>query len=143
MPRTKRKYQPVSSIDTQPYSKKIRQEKITCLGKKRMTTDNEYTDKERNSKRKFLPQIYINNDKCINSDYGMVSFSSQYIQQLKESYNERSYLGLPIYQCKHCGAMFWYNECNKKETYCNKQPTYTNCCKNGMIKIPPYKEPPI
>jgi hypothetical protein len=109
---------------------------------KRMTTDNEYTDKERNSKRKFLPQIYINNDKCINSDYGMVSFSSQYIQQLKESYNERSYLGLPIYQCKYRGAMFWYNECNKKETYRNKQPTYTNCCKNGMIKIPPYKEPP-
>ena len=72
----------------------------------------------------------------------MVSFTPQYIQQLKESYSERSYLGLPAYQCKHCEAVFWYNECNKKETYRNKHPTYTNCCKNGKIKIPPYKEPP-
>ena len=141
MPRTKRKYQPIASIDVQPYCKKIRQEKISLLGKRRMTENKEHSDKERDSKQRCLSQMH-NNDTYIDSNYGMVSFTPQYIQQLKESYSERSYLGLPAYQCKHCEAVFWYNECNKKETYRNKHPTYTNCCKNGKIKIPPYKEPP-
>lgn len=33
MARTKRKYQADASINVQPYSKKIKQEKISCLGK--------------------------------------------------------------------------------------------------------------
>ena len=89
MPRTKRKYQPIVSIDVQPYCKKIRQEKISLLGKRRMTENKEHSDKERDSKQRCLSQMH-NNDTYIDSNYGMVSFTPQYIQQLKESYSERS-----------------------------------------------------
>ena len=72
----------------------------------------------------------------------MVSFSPTYIEYLKESYEERSYIGKPEYICKHCNVMFWYSERNKKDTYKNKEPIYSNCCKNGTIKIPKYRDPP-
>ncbi|WVZ85873.1 hypothetical protein U9M48_032732 [Paspalum notatum var. saurae] len=62
---------------------------------------------------------------------------------LKESYTERSYLGKPEYTCKHCDAIFWFNERNKSMSRCNgHQSIYSNCCKNSKIKIPKYKNPP-
>jgi hypothetical protein len=72
----------------------------------------------------------------------MVSYTPEYIQHLKESYDKQSYLGEPNYQCKHCGAIFWYNERNQTESRRSRQVIYTNCCKNEKIKIPPYKDPP-
>ncbi|WVZ80033.1 LOW QUALITY PROTEIN: hypothetical protein U9M48_027548, partial [Paspalum notatum var. saurae] len=72
----------------------------------------------------------------------MVSFPSSYIQHLKESYMERSYLGKPEYKCKFCNAIFWFHERNREDSRKNKEIMYSNCCKYGQIKIPPYKEPP-
>jgi hypothetical protein len=66
---------------------------------------------------------------------GMVDFPSHYIQYLKESYPERSYLGKPEYKCKRCDAIFWFNERNKSMTKHNKNEIiYTNCCKMGKSK---------
>jgi len=78
----------------------------------------------------------------LNNNQGMVLFSPEYIQQLKESYSARSYLGEPNFKCKHCNAIFWYNERNQRQSQRNREIMYTNCCKNGKVKIPPYKNPP-
>jgi hypothetical protein len=72
----------------------------------------------------------------------MVSYSPKYIEYLKETYEQRSYIRKPEFICKYCNAMFWYSERNKKGTNKNKEPMYSNCCKNGTIKIPKYREPP-
>src|SRR6266498_908600 len=44
---------------------------------------------------------------------GMVDFPTEYIQHIKNTYPERSYLRKPEYRCKHCNAIFWFNEINK------------------------------
>ncbi|KAJ1279783.1 hypothetical protein BS78_04G182000 [Paspalum vaginatum] len=50
---------------------------------------------------------------------------------------------MPIYNCKYCNAIFWFHEQNKKDTTHNRgQIMYSNCCKYGEIKIPPFKDPP-
>jgi hypothetical protein len=72
----------------------------------------------------------------------MVSYGLEYIEYLKESYEQRSYIGKLKFVCQYCNVMFWYNERNKKGTKKNEEPIYTNCCKNGTIKIPKYREPP-
>jgi hypothetical protein len=103
---------------------------------------------ERIRKRKMSKNCEPSNKKiCIqrflNSHNGMVDFPSEYIQQLKESYTDRSYLGKLEYKCRHCDAIFWFNERNKSMTrHNNQEPIYSNCCKNGKIRIPKYKEPP-
>jgi len=56
------------------------------------------------------------NHPYLSSSIGMVSFTPEYIQYLKETYNERSYLGLPEYNCKFCNAMFWFLEKNQEDT---------------------------
>jgi len=62
----------------------------------------------------------------------MVNFSAEYIQYLKETYEERSYLGKPEYKCKYCDAIFWFDERNKKDTERNHgEVMYSNCCKYG------------
>src|SRR6266540_7223904 len=74
---------------------------------------------------------------------GMVDFPTEYIQYIKDTYPERSYLGKPEYKWKHCNAIFWFNERNKCATKCNNpEVIYSNCCKNGKIKIPKFREPP-
>ena len=75
--------------------------------------------------------------------YGMVYFSPEYIQHLKETYKQRSYLGKPDYKCKYCNAIFWYDERNKYDTKRgNEEILYSNCCKYGKIRIPKFREPP-
>ena len=133
MVRTKRKEQPIIPIDIQPHCKKTRIEKISSLQRKKRKQNNDSNEEIRCSK-KICSQI--------NTNQGMVSYTPEYIQHLKESYDKRSYLGEPNYQCKYCRAIFWYNERNQTESRYGKQVIYTNCCKNGRIKIPPYKDPP-
>jgi len=67
----------------------------------------------------------------------MVNFSPEYIQDLKESYPEKSYLGKPDYKCKYCDAIFWINERNQDATKCNnKEVVYSNYCNNGKNQNP-------
>ena len=55
---------------------------------------------------------------------------------MKESYSERSYLGIPEHRC-------WFEERNKDKNKHNRRDIiYSNCCKYGQIKIPPFKDPP-
>jgi hypothetical protein len=56
----------------------------------------------------------------LSSSQGMVSFTPEYIQHLKETYPNRSYLGLLEYQCKYCNAIYWFGEQNKTDTRKNK-----------------------
>jgi len=58
-------------------------------------------------------------------------------------FQNTSLLGKLEYKCRHCDAIFWFNERNKSMTrHNNQEPIYSNCCKNGKIRIPKYKEPP-
>ena len=75
-------------------------------------------------------------------NHGMVSYPTDYIQHLKETYEQRSYIGTPKHICKHCNACFWFDERNITDSRKKKEIVYSNCCKYGQIKIPPFKEPP-
>jgi len=72
----------------------MQEERKSSLARKRKKINNEDTD----TTHKF--------QKGENNKEGMVSFSPEYIQHLKESYDDRSYLGEPTYQCKHCMLYF-------------------------------------
>jgi hypothetical protein len=62
---------------------------------------------------------------------------------LKETYSGKSYFGVANCTCKYCGALFWPQESLKRTIkYKEKELVYTNCCKEGKIVIPPFKEPP-
>ena len=66
-------------------------------------------------------------------------FSAIYINHLKTSYPYRSYYGKANNECQHCGALFWYED--RKKSVCTKV-TYSSCCKEGKIKLPPFNNPP-
>lgn len=104
--------------------RKIRMEKIEQKERKRRIDCNE--DKVEASKRGCL-SIELTHS-YLYSSQGMVSFTPEYIQHLKESYINRSYLGLPTYSCKYCNAVFWFSEKNKIESKKCKEITYSNCC---------------
>ena len=142
MARTKRKYQPVGETNIEPKHKKFRQERISVLQKKKRKRNDDTSDEATENKKRVIIPAPDTHHSYLNSCQGMVSFPTESIEQLKQTYNERSYLGEPIYRCKHCNAMFWYNKRNERESQRNRQIVYTNCCKNGKIKIPPYKNPP-
>jgi len=115
MARTKRKFSEFTPIEKNPDTKRARQNRANLIaGKKRKRQNNE----DDNSKRKKQNDAYSKSldisQSYLYSKQGMVSFSPKYIEYLKESYEERSYIGKPEYICKHCNAMFWYNERNKK-----------------------------
>src|SRR6266540_439760 len=108
-------------------SKKRRQQRIELLNKR---------------KAKQIANIHDKHN-YLSTCCGMVNFSPEYIQYLKESYPEKSYLGKPDYKCKYCDAIFWINERNENATKRNnKEVVYSNCCKNGKIKIPKFRDPP-
>ena len=49
----------------------------------------------------------------------------------------------PDYVCKHCEAVFWYQERIKSDScYRQNKITYNSCCKGGKIKIPPHRPRP-
>jgi hypothetical protein len=93
-----------------------------------------------------IKQICIQPDKkhaYLSLPYGMIYFSPEQIQYQKETYEQRSYLGIPEYSCQYCNAIFWYEERSKYHSErANRQVLYSNCCKYGKIRIPPFKEPP-
>ena len=96
---------------------KRRQQQQIQIRKRKLQENKKYSTPETSSKR-----ICLDIDKrhaYLSLPHGMVNFSLEYIQYLKESYMERSYLGKPEYKCKYCNAIFWFNEQNKKETECN------------------------
>jgi len=143
----------------EPDSKKSRHIRMQKMQKKRKREEENNSDDMQRALKQQCPNIKNNSDdmqiplkqRCLHIDHrhlylssshGMVSFTPEYIQHLKETYNERSYLGLPEYNCKYCNAMFWYHEQNKEDTRKNKEIMYSNCCKYGQIKLPPFKEPP-
>ena len=60
-----------------------------------------------------------------------------FIEKKIASYPERSNLGAPDYTCKHCNAIFWYQERIKSDSSRQQNRiTYNSCCKGGKIKIP-------
>jgi len=82
------------------------------LTKKRRNPDD---DTSNQSKQRYRMTLDITHA-YLNNNQGMVLFSPEYIQQLKESYSARSYLGEPNFKCKHCNAIFWYNERNQRQS---------------------------
>ncbi|KAM0847422.1 hypothetical protein ACQ4PT_055022 [Festuca glaucescens] len=55
----------------------------------------------------------------------------------------RSYQGAPEYQCRHCGAAFWWAERVKTTSSVRlRRVDYNLCYKGGKVYIPPFKKPP-
>lgn len=46
----------------------------------------------------------------------------------------------PLLQCTNCNAMVWYSE--RRGYDHNGTPTFTICCQQGRVKLPPMKNPP-
>lgn len=51
-------------------------------------------------------------------------------------------LGKPNKVCPHCKAMMWDAERNNKSTK-HHAPTFSICCRNGQVKLPPERQPPL
>jgi hypothetical protein len=64
-------------------------------------------------------------------NHGMVSYTTDHIQYLKETYEQRSYIGKPEYICTYCSAFFWFDERNITDSKKTKEIVYSNCCKYG------------
>ena len=119
-----------SEHDVQNINRRKRHKDVESIGKTSLLAQNSADrQQQRQEKRKRKMEIAHEHDQkkvCslntnnkhdyLNSDCGMVNFSPEYIQYMKESYPERSYLEKPEYRCKHCNAIFWFNERNKKAT---------------------------
>nr|GEY63194.1 helitron helicase-like domain-containing protein [Tanacetum cinerariifolium] len=50
-------------------------------------------------------------------------------------------LGDCNYQCRHCGGLFWYNECLKRWQY-SRHPEYHLCYARGKFYMHPTPDPP-
>ncbi|XP_074361289.1 uncharacterized protein LOC141701557 [Apium graveolens] len=50
-------------------------------------------------------------------------------------------IGPPTSTCVKCGARMWNMEWNNKSNK-NSSPTFSLCCKNGQVQLPPEKQPP-
>ena len=133
MVRTKRKQQPLETINNPSNSKNARQTRYGKLREKKRKLEPEDNSNQENLIKKQCLYIEVAHP-YLYSSHGMVSFTPEYIQHLKQSYIERSYHGAPNYTCKYCDAMFWYDERNKTDSTKKKQILYSNCCKYGEIK---------
>ena len=133
---------PIISDDNMLISPKkrriIRMQKISSrTGRKRSSDDSNLENKRKRQRINIdVTHAYLS------LNHGMVSYPVDYIQHQKETYEKRSYTGLPEHICKHCNACFWFHERNITDSRKKKEIIYSNCCKYGQIKIPPFKEPP-
>lgn len=50
-------------------------------------------------------------------------------------------IGNPNEVCQHCNSIMWNAERNNKATK-NKRPTFSMCCRNGQVYLPPERQPP-
>ncbi|XP_074377520.1 uncharacterized protein LOC141719035 [Apium graveolens] len=51
-------------------------------------------------------------------------------------------IGPPTSTCVKCGARIWNMEQNNKSNK-NSSCTFSQCCKNGQVQLPPEKQPPV
>ncbi|KAF7800995.1 putative PIF1 DNA helicase/replication protein A1-like protein [Senna tora] len=49
-------------------------------------------------------------------------------------------IGLPTYECEHCGAIFWYEERINKSRK-SKNPKFSLCCLHGKVQLPKIRDP--
>ncbi|KAL0319968.1 UNVERIFIED_CONTAM: hypothetical protein Sradi_5258300 [Sesamum radiatum] len=49
--------------------------------------------------------------------------------------------GAPNCVCTKCGAIMWYEECNRKDRR-PAIPNFSICCRDGQVQLPFLKEPP-
>lgn len=60
-----------------------------------------------------------------------------------ETSKDICYYGPPEYQCRMCGAQFWYQErCKRDSAITQRRMSYSLCCKGGKIFVPPFAQPP-
>ncbi|XP_072090419.1 uncharacterized protein [Arachis hypogaea] len=48
---------------------------------------------------------------------------------------------MPMYECEHCNALYWYAEKSNK-SYNTTEPKFTLCCKGGKVQLPQLQEAP-
>ena len=44
--------------------------------------------------------------------------------------------------CEYCNAILWYEERNRKSKN-TKNPKFSICCREGRVKLPSFKSPPL
>ena len=49
--------------------------------------------------------------------------------------------GKPIFECLYCGSLLWYEEWLKKSQR-QSSPTFSICCGEGKVRLPPMQPPP-
>ncbi|AQK57157.1 putative replication protein [Zea mays] len=74
----------------------------------------------------------------------VVPFHSQPVRRKRpETYKDRSYYGGPSDECRHCGAVFWFQgRVKSASTVTQRRLVYNLCCRGGKIVLEPYKCPP-
>ena len=50
-------------------------------------------------------------------------------------------IGDPVWKCKHCNAIMWYDERINKDKH-PKNPRFALCCGDGKIQLPLLEDPP-
>ncbi|KAF7826959.1 uncharacterized protein G2W53_018123 [Senna tora] len=68
----------------------------------------------------------------------IVHNGSPHSNKLSQEYVD---IGLPTYECEHCGAIFWYEERVKKSRN-TKKPKFSLCCLQGKVQLPKRRDPP-
>ena len=82
MARTKRKYQPIGERNIKPQYKKFRQERISVLQKKKRKRNDDTSDEATEKNKRVLIPTPDTHHSYLNSCQGIVSFSTEYIEQL-------------------------------------------------------------
>ncbi|KAF7820632.1 uncharacterized protein G2W53_026087 [Senna tora] len=68
----------------------------------------------------------------------IVHNGSPHSNKLSQEYVD---IGLPTYECEHCGAIFWYEESINKSRN-TKNPKFSLCCLQGKVQLPKRRDPP-
>ena len=86
--------------------------------------------------RKILPTFQF-----MPKSFGMTTFTKKiFPAYLSGTIFQPLNLGGPHHSCKHCGALFWYDERLRRERH-TPDPTYNLCCKGGKVYLQPYDPP--
>jgi hypothetical protein len=98
------------NMQTDENTKTQKSQKIIQERKRKRKNENDIKNKMVSFQSNYIDNVVFHRN--IQSNHGMVSLTSEYIQHLKESYTERSYIGNPEYMCKYCNSIFWFSERN-------------------------------
>ncbi|XP_058745744.1 uncharacterized protein LOC131618568 [Vicia villosa] len=79
----------------------------------------------------------VDSDEDFSSDDDNVTGTSSMPHPSNEYYD----IGDPLFECRYCSALMWYQERMEKHKH-SANPKYSLCCGNGKVELPFLKTPP-